>query len=222
MGFAQRIPLEAQTQRYLCEDEPEYASDKIACRMEYAWGASPGWHIDLKPNAPAKLAERYYVDAATIMAAASGITLEPLTIDWEKFSSKNLTRLLGHYGYGSSFAESVVSIPTHHTDVNLEIEFNELASQWYRETRMLSFVRQKVSNICYQNIIGMGKEALPFIFKELSKGKGDWIYAIERITRVTEKNNPVPVGASYKEAIAIWMQWASDNGHLNKTWNRKI
>ena len=95
---------------------------------------------------------------------------------------------------------------------DLEKEFNELAEQWYLETRMFSFIRQKAMHIAYQNIIGMGKDALPFIFRELSKGKGDWIYAIERITRL--KENPVPGNATFKETIAIWLDWATKNDYF--------
>jgi hypothetical protein len=93
----------------------------------------------------------------------------------------------------------------------LQDEFNELASVWYRETGMLSFIRQKALHPCYQRIIGMGRDALPFIFRELSSGKGDWMWALECITRLDK--NPVPEGATYKEAAAIWLKWAKENGY---------
>ena len=97
---------------------------------------------------------------------------------------------------------------------NLELkeEFDALASIWYRETRMLSFIRQKAIHPSYQRIIGMGKEALPFIFGELAKGKGDWMWALECITRLPK--NPVPAGATYKEAVRIWLQWATEHGYF--------
>jgi hypothetical protein len=95
--------------------------------------------------------------------------------------------------------------------VSLEQNFNELASTWYRETRMLSFARQKALHPSYQRIIGMGKDALPFIFRELSNGKGDWMWALESIARLDK--NPVPPNATFKEARAIWIQWGKDNGY---------
>jgi hypothetical protein len=58
----------------------------------------------------------------------------------------------------------------------------------------------------------MGKDALPFIFRELAKGKGDWIWALECITRLPE--NPVPEGATFKEAVKFWLQWAKENGYF--------
>jgi hypothetical protein len=93
----------------------------------------------------------------------------------------------------------------------LEKEFSRLANVWYQETRMLSFIRQKAVHPCYQRIIGMGKDALPFIFREMSKGKGDWIWALESITRLDK--NPVPANATFKEARDIWLQWGKDNGY---------
>jgi len=97
-------------------------------------------------------------------------------------------------------------------DSQLEEDFNRLAGTWYRETGMLSFVRQKALHPCYQRIIGMGKDALPFIFRELLKGKGDWIWALEAITRL--ERNPVAQGATFREAVATWLQWGKDNGYV--------
>jgi hypothetical protein len=97
------------------------------------------------------------------------------------------------------------------TDSRAELEqrFNKLAEKWYRDTRMLSFISQKAMHPCYQSIIGMGKDALPFIFRELSKGKGDWIWALEHIA-LPEKN-PVPENATFKDSVALWMKWLQEN-----------
>ena len=96
--------------------------------------------------------------------------------------------------------------------MGLEAEFYKLADVWYRETRLFSFIRQKALHPCYQRIIGMGRDALPFIFRELSKGKGDWIWALESITRLDA--NPVPSGATFKEARTIWLRWGKSNGYI--------
>jgi hypothetical protein len=115
-------------------------------------------------------------------------------------------------------SETAIQIPQEalpepkQTQSELEQEFNKLANAWYRETGMLSFIRQKALHPCYQRIIGMGKDALPFIFRELSIGKGDWMWALECITRLDK--NPVPEGASYKEAASIWLQWARENKYI--------
>jgi len=95
--------------------------------------------------------------------------------------------------------------------LQLERVFNELANTWYRETGVLSFISQKALHPCYQRIIGMGRDALPFIFGELNKGKGDWIWALECITRLDK--NTMPAGATFKETVSMWLQWGRNNGY---------
>jgi hypothetical protein len=128
-------------------------------------------------------------------------------------------RLINYFAYHScdltGLNDVVVKLTgtSHHND--LEAVFNSLASQLYKETRMFSFIKHKAFHVCYQNIIGMGEDALPFIFKELSKGKGDWIYAIERILRVNENTNPVPQNTPFKETNEIWLRWGYDHGYVS-------
>lgn len=93
----------------------------------------------------------------------------------------------------------------------LEQEFNELASQWRRETGMLSFIRQKAMHPAYQKIIGMGKDALPFIFRELQGPGGDWLWALESIVR--PKMNPASGTTDFKDAVAAWLNWGRKNGY---------
>jgi hypothetical protein len=93
----------------------------------------------------------------------------------------------------------------------LEQEFNELARQWRRETGMMSFARQKATHPAYQKIIGMGKDALPFIFRELRNRGGDWLWALEAIAR--PKANPAAGTTNYKDAAAAWLRWGEENGY---------
>jgi hypothetical protein len=97
------------------------------------------------------------------------------------------------------------------TPETLEQEFNELARQWRRETGMASFIRQKAMHPAYQKIIGMGRDALPFIFRELSGHGGDWLWALESIVR--PKVNPAQGAADFKVAVAAWLKWGKDNGY---------
>ncbi len=76
---------------------------------------------------------------------------------------------------------------------------------------MLSFVRRKALHPAYQKIIGMGKEALPFIFRELQERGGDWIWALEAINR---NENPASGIAKFKSAVAAWLQWGKARGYI--------
>ena len=92
----------------------------------------------------------------------------------------------------------------------LEQEFQELAKQWYRETRMLSFIRQKAVHPAYQKIIGMGSGALPFILRELRDRGGDWLWALEAIAR----KNPAGGTTNFKDAAAAWLAWGRQNLYI--------
>jgi hypothetical protein len=92
---------------------------------------------------------------------------------------------------------------------DLEEEFNRLAETWRKDTRMLSFIRQKAMHPAYQKIIGMGKEALPFIFRELKERGGDWIWALEMITRIKPEGTQ---STKFKDVVTAWLNWGRTHG----------
>jgi hypothetical protein len=92
----------------------------------------------------------------------------------------------------------------------LEQVFNELANTWYVETRKLSSSVQMVLHPAYQQIIGLGKDALPLIFKELKRTRGHWIWALAMILR-DDKAKP---GMTFREAVDAWLAWGENNGYI--------
>jgi len=91
-------------------------------------------------------------------------------------------------------------------------KFSCLAQRWHRETAMLSLIRQKAMHPAYQKIIGMGREALPFIFQEMRNRRGDWFWALEAITE--DEEQPPARHSNFKEATQVWLKWGEDNGYL--------
>src|SRR6266404_825163 len=85
----------------------------------------------------------------------------------------------------------------------LEEQFKALAQEWYRDTRMLSSAQQIVLHPAYQKIIGMGSDALPFIFSELRRTRGHWLWALAMITR---EDHAEP-GQTFREAVDAWLKW---------------
>lgn len=63
----------------------------------------------------------------------------------------------------------------------------------------------------YQKIIGMGRDALPFIFLELRNRGGDWLWALESIAR--PKVNPAQGTTNFHDAVAAWLKWGEENGY---------
>jgi hypothetical protein len=62
----------------------------------------------------------------------------------------------------------------------------------------------------YQQIIGMGKDALPFIFRELRRTRGHWIWALASILREDKGG----AGMNFREAVDAWLNWGKNNGYL--------
>lgn len=88
---------------------------------------------------------------------------------------------------------------------NPEIKFQELKATWEEETLFLSSSSAIVLHPAYQQIIGMGKDALPLIMNELSLEPSHWFWALRAITR----ENPVPSTEKGKiEKMAkYWLIW---------------
>jgi hypothetical protein len=93
---------------------------------------------------------------------------------------------------------------------DLEIKFNTLAEQWYNETGMISMLHKKVMHPSYQKIIGMGKDALPFIFRELKERRGHWLWALCAITG----EDPAESKNKFAEAVNAWLEWGKTHGYL--------
>jgi len=93
----------------------------------------------------------------------------------------------------------------------VEQKFQDLASRWRRETRLLSSVTAMAMHPAYQQIIGMGEQALPLIFQDLRREPDHWFWALGAITG----QNPVPdAHAGDLEAMAEdWLSWGDAHGY---------
>ena len=60
--------------------------------------------------------------------------------------------------------------------------FTELADQWEIETVFLSSSEQASKHPAYQEIIGMGKQAVPLILERMQAERGHWFIALRAIT----------------------------------------
>jgi hypothetical protein len=93
---------------------------------------------------------------------------------------------------------------------DLENVFNSLANQWYKETRKLSSAEQIVLHPAYQRIISFGKDALPFIFRELERTRGHWIWALSMITG----EDPATKGMNFRQAVDAWLEWGKEHSYI--------
>jgi hypothetical protein len=97
------------------------------------------------------------------------------------------------------------------TSEEIEIIFRELVNQWQQETRGISSSTELILHPSYQQIIGMGRDVVPLLLRELEQKSGRWFWALQSITR----QNPVPMElrGKTKEMIKIWLEWGRDNGY---------
>ncbi len=97
-------------------------------------------------------------------------------------------------------------------DRRAEEEFKRLANQWHEECLLSSSITEICTNMAYQQIIGMGAESLPFIFRELEKEPDHWFWALQAITG----DNPVPPEAAgdLHAMASAWLEWARRSKYL--------
>ena len=96
--------------------------------------------------------------------------------------------------------------------INLQQRFRELADTWQKETVHLSSSSQMAMHPAYQQIIGMGPDAIPLLLEELQHKPGHWSWALRAITGVD------PVKEEHRGKLALiahdWIEWGKANGHL--------
>ncbi len=93
-------------------------------------------------------------------------------------------------------------------------KFQDLVRQWRIQRGATSSITEMAMLPAYQKIIGMGKDAIPLIIKQL-KSEGDepdqWFWALRAITDVNPVS-PENQGNSLKMAEA-WLRWAAEESY---------
>ena len=96
--------------------------------------------------------------------------------------------------------------------VDLELEFSRLTQQWRAETAFSSSLTVMAGHPAYQRIIGMGRLALPMIFRELATEPDHWFWALKAITGC----DPVPPchRGNIESVAADWLAWGRSRGYV--------
>ena len=90
-------------------------------------------------------------------------------------------------------------------------KFHRLASQWKEERGPLSSARQMAEHPTYQEIIKMGRSAIPFLLAELEREPDHWFLALHTITGanpVSETNR-----GRVREMAQDWISWGRERGY---------
>ena len=95
-------------------------------------------------------------------------------------------------------------------DPNVEAVFRQLADEWRNETWFISSIKKRIAHPAYLKIIGLGRSALPLIFRELQQTPEHWYWALEAITR----EDPAPNAATMQDLRDAWLAWGRAHEYL--------
>ncbi len=96
------------------------------------------------------------------------------------------------------------------SDEQLRERFIQLRDEWKARSKYLSNTAQMAMLWPYQQIIGMGFDAVPLLLSELERDPDHWFWALEAITG----ENPVPRDSLGDVAASAeaWMNWGRNKG----------
>lgn len=94
---------------------------------------------------------------------------------------------------------------------DLANRFRRLAERWRKDTEFHSSANALFMHPAYQEIIGLGRDALPLILTDLARTHSDWFWALRAITG----ENPVSKEErGYVNKMAErWLEWGREHGY---------
>jgi hypothetical protein len=118
------------------------------------------------------------------------------------FPSNGTIQILPEQTWGHTVSE----IPTANP---LEARFKKLADQWRDDTAFDSGANL-IWDASYQQIIGMGPSALPFILREMVNNPGHWFWALYSITGTDAASGET----TFDGATDAWLEWGVQRGFI--------
>jgi hypothetical protein len=142
--------------------------------------------------------------------------LEKQKSRWEYIASSKLTTVLAETRVAWKTAKATPKKPRVTSqqmslDYDVERRFQHLAETWRTETKYLSSLSKMAMHPAYQKIIGMGKQVIPLILRELRERGGHWLWALHVIT----DEDPAPVDATFAEAVQAWLRWGRSKNYIS-------
>ena len=96
---------------------------------------------------------------------------------------------------------------------NPVIRFHTLKEQWRSDTSFSSSITEISMHPAYQQIIGMGPLAIPFILLEMVERPGHWFWALKSISG----EDPVPpeLRGHLNKMTEYWIDWGKEQKYLS-------
>jgi hypothetical protein len=109
--------------------------------------------------------------------------------------------------------ETMSTVTTNDRKIALERRFHELAAKWRSECLLISSTEDMAMHAAYQQIIGMGPDAIPILLEEMQREPDHWSWALRAIT------GDNPVRPEHRGKIALiaqdWIEWGKEHGYLS-------
>ncbi len=105
-----------------------------------------------------------------------------------------------------------VHAPGQPRDMEVVRRFRDLVHEWKDAKVFTSSGTEIALHPAYQQIIGMGKEAIPMILEEMKRDEDHWFWALKAITG----EDPVPPAdrGNLPKMTAAWLNWGRTHGYL--------
>jgi hypothetical protein len=95
--------------------------------------------------------------------------------------------------------------------IDLETDFQTHAQKWLEEMRFSSSVEEMAMYPSYQRIIGMGRQVVPLILRELRDRPNHWFWALNAITG----EDPAQGEETQVGARDAWLGWGRQQGLID-------
>jgi hypothetical protein len=105
-----------------------------------------------------------------------------------------------------------MSIAIHPDVAETKRRFDRLVREWKAIESPSSSAMELAMHEAYQQIIGMGPIAIPWIVEELKKEPDHWFWALYCLTGGVDPVPPTERG-DIEAMSAAWLKWASENGY---------
>lgn len=99
-----------------------------------------------------------------------------------------------------------------HPPPSLRKKFRRLAQQWSHDTVFYSSSHDIVMHWAYQQVIGLGSQVVPLIYKEMIAGRLHWTWALSAILG----EDPAADTDSPRDATDVWIRWIEEHHSVDQ------
>jgi hypothetical protein len=113
----------------------------------------------------------------------------------------------------AKFADLCASVRSRDLEHDIQQHFTQLVAEWKLTRGHSSKLKDLVTHPAYQQIIGIGKAAVPLLLNEMKEQPDHWDWALRAITGA----NPVPRESwgRLRQIAAAWVEWGIKEGYSN-------